>query len=307
VQRERLVPFVVALLAVLALAAGAATLDSATTGSVSGSGDGPGVSGGDGDTVDLGAPPIEESSGEEQLIPQWLGQLLVVIVLVGGLFALLHYIWDEGLDAIKGVALTVLAFTGLLLLIYYGLKAFPTGAPTGEFGFLGRQFQIPEGGGGSSGGASEVAQVASEPSAVVFAVLAAVLVGAVAVVVRSSSDGTDDDAVERVEEDPDPSVQAVGEAAGRAADRIDESGDVDNAVFRAWREMTDPLDLPRETTTPGEFAAAAVDAGMGPDDVGELTRLFETTRYGGRTVDDEREERAVTALRRIERTYGDGR
>nr|WP_305794393.1 DUF4129 domain-containing protein [Halomarina rubra] len=71
--------------------------------------------------------------------------------------------------------------------------------------------------------------------------------------------------------------------------------------------MTTPLDLPRETTTPGEFAAAAVDAGMSRDDVAELTRLFETTRYGGRTVDADREERATTALRRIERTYGGDR
>nr|WP_282594522.1 DUF4129 domain-containing protein [Halomarina salina] len=71
--------------------------------------------------------------------------------------------------------------------------------------------------------------------------------------------------------------------------------------------MTDPLDLSRETSTPGEFAAAAVDAGMSRDDVGELTRLFERTRYGGVAVDEGREQRATTALRRIERTYGDDR
>jgi hypothetical protein len=46
---------------------------------------------------------------------------------------------------------------------------------------------------------------------------------------------------------------------------------------------------------------------MAREDVAELTRLFETTRYGGVAVDEDREQRARSALRRIERTYGDDR
>ncbi|MFD1597698.1 DUF4129 domain-containing protein [Halobellus rarus] len=75
-------------------------------------------------------------------------------------------------------------------------------------------------------------------------------------------------------------------------------------MYRAWVEMTAHLDLDRpQSSTPGEFAAAAVDAGMDPDDVDELTRLFEAVRYGDERVTDARADRAVAALRRIESAY----
>jgi hypothetical protein len=44
---------------------------------------------------------------------------------------------------------------------------------------------------------------------------------------------------------------------------------------------------------------------MAPDDVRELTRLFERVRYGGESATAAREERAVQVLRRIESTYGE--
>jgi hypothetical protein len=104
----------------------------------------------------------------------------------------------------------------------------------------------------------------------------------------------------------DPDVAAVARAAGRAADRIAGDAAVDNEVFRAWAAMTDALDLESpETVTPAAFEAAAVDAGMTPDDVAELRRLFEEVRYGGQSPSDERERQAVSALRRIEDEYGD--
>nr|WP_267902950.1 DUF4129 domain-containing protein [Halomarina oriensis] len=292
----------------MALAAGAATLDSATTGPVSSGGDESGLGSGDSGAVDFGAPPTEEAEEQPQLIPTWLAQLLIAAVFLVGFAALIHYVLEEGLDAIKGIALTVVALTAVILFVYYLLRSLAGAQSSGQRGILGRERpQFPGGGGGGGGGAAEVTQVATDPSAVVLAVLAVVLVGAVAVVVRSAADSTDEAEVDPVVDDPDPTVREVGEAAGRAADRIDASGDVDNAIYRAWREMTDPLDVPRETSTPGEFATAAVDAGMSREDVRELTDLFETTRYGGVAIDDEREERAVTALRRIERTYGGDR
>ncbi|MFC6961587.1 DUF4129 domain-containing protein [Halocatena marina] len=42
---------------------------------------------------------------------------------------------------------------------------------------------------------------------------------------------------------------------------------------------------------------------MARDDVEELTTLFEATRYGNVDVSEEREQRALAALRRIEREY----
>ena len=300
-------PLGVALLAVLALAVGAATLDSASSGSFTGSGEGTGLTDGDQRSADLGSPPAESTS-EGGLFPTWLAQLLVALILVAGFVGLLEWVRRDGLDFVKKVVLGAFALAGILIVVYYLLEWFARAASSaGESGLLGDlRPELPSGGGGGSG--SEVTQVASDPSVVMLAIVAIILVGAVAVVLRSlSGDGDDDDPVVPEPDDPDPSVQQVGEAAGRAADRIDATGDVENAVYRAWREMTDPLDLSRETSTPGEFAAAAVDAGMSREDVGELTRLFESTRYGGVAVDEGREERATTALRSIERTYGDGR
>jgi hypothetical protein len=101
---------------------------------------------------------------------------------------------------------------------------------------------------------------------------------------------------------------ALGEIAGRAADRIETgaSGESENEVYRAWGEMTHHLDIENtETTTAREFQRAAVEAGMAPDDVRELTQLFERVRYGGEAATEDREQRAVAVLRRIESTYGD--
>lgn len=94
---------------------------------------------------------------------------------------------------------------------------------------------------------------------------------------------------------------AVGRAAGRAAERIAAANvPVDNAVYRAWLEMTRHLDIENpETTPPQEFAGAAVEAGLDEDDVAELTELFTDVRYGGKGAAD-REDRAVAILRRID-------
>lgn len=101
-------------------------------------------------------------------------------------------------------------------------------------------------------------------------------------------------------------LDGVARVAGEAADRIEDSDvDTENAVFEAWRDMTSHLDVPDwRTTTPAEFRAAALDAGMSADDVATLTDLFRAVRYGGAEPTEEREERAIRALRSIEETYG---
>lgn len=113
--------------------------------------------------------------------------------------------------------------------------------------------------------------------------------------------------VERGTDEGDDAVdlEAVGRAAGDAADRI-ESGSAEastNEVYRAWDEMTGLLQVPDpDVLAPDEFEQRAVDAGMAPEDVRELTRLFEEVRYGDRDP-AAREDRAVAALRRIEAAY----
>lgn len=71
----------------------------------------------------------------------------------------------------------------------------------------------------------------------------------------------------------------------------------DNDVYRAWRTMVSELDVPYdETTTPREFARAAIRAGAATDPVERLTDLFGRVRYGAAEPTNEREDRARDAL-----------
>jgi len=110
------------------------------------------------------------------------------------------------------------------------------------------------------------------------------------------------------DETPDRAAAAVGDAAGRAADRLlaDTDAAITNEVYRAYQEMTRPLAVDQPaSTTPREFAAAAIDAGLDPDDVETLTDLFERVRYGAEPLSEEDRDRVVAVLRRIEDAYAD--
>ena len=129
-----------------------------------------------------------------------------------------------------------------------------------------------------------------------------VLVGAVGMMYRSMSE--EDVVVPSEDIDDEPDLDEFAAAAGRAADRIEEHAvDVDNAVYRAWVEMTDLIEVDNpDVYSPGEFAETAVDLGMDESDVSELTNLFNEVRYGDRDAST-REDRAVSVLRNIESAY----
>lgn len=120
-----------------------------------------------------------------------------------------------------------------------------------------------------------------------------------ATTIRGSGESTGAD----VEPD-EPATADVARTAGQAADRIETANvPADNAVYRAWYEMTELLDVESpETTVPEDFAGAAIGIGLDRDHVEELTDLFRDVRYGGERP-DRREDRAVEVLRRIERSY----
>jgi hypothetical protein len=108
-----------------------------------------------------------------------------------------------------------------------------------------------------------------------------------------------------IEDEPEePETADFARAAGRAADRIEETDvAVDNAVYRAWLEMTGLLNIEDpDTTAPRDFVHAATDVGLEEADVSELATLFNEVRYGGKSPEN-REERALNVLRNIERTY----
>jgi len=145
------------------------------------------------------------------------------------------------------------------------------------------------------------------PPEAVLGALGVVLVGIAAVLLRASGDQSVA-AVDRTasaSDDGDPiTPRDIGLAAGRAADRLEgQDAAVDNEVYRAWWELTGLCSVPDpDTATPREFADAAVAVGLDEAEVGELTRLFEDVRYGEADA-DRREERAISAFRSLEAAY----
>jgi len=193
------------------------------------------------------------------------------------------------------VVLVLVAIIGAAI-----VRFVPMGAPPTPSGNVSAPMTNASGGGGGTGG---TASGPSLVSVVLVVVIGVALVGtAVAAKRRTGDDDAETD--DATDSETGGSAVAVGRAAGRAADRIEAATDLDNEVFRAWREMTDHLDVSRpETQTAREFERAAVAAGMTSEDVGALTDLFERARYDDYAVDDDDEAHAVELLRRIEDRY----
>ena len=306
-DRDTVRPVVLALLAVVAIGLAAATLDSAVvTDSSGGFGFGPPSS-------DAGAPGGQQpefnfgnqsSSGQ---LPRFVPCIPVLdtwwaITAILGAFGLGAYVAYRRLGGIGLVA--YVGPVGVPLLLAHSLLTIcsPPAQDLRQSLFEpGNVSMAPDGGSGAPG--SGTGTSVFDPSTLLIVGLGVALVAAVVLLfVSSSGDDPEPDPDETVPEPED--LRAVGQAAGEAADRIESSTDVDNEVYRAWREMTDHLDVSNpQSSTPAEFAAAAVDAGLDREDVEELTSLFEAVRYGGESATDERERRAIEALRRIEREY----
>ncbi len=231
-------------------------------------------------------------------------EILAVLAFVVGVAALIGFQRDGILGAIATAVVALLPI-GTFVLFLFATCVIETGEAASDTGFLGGQ-----GSGGGSGLTGAATQLSAPQIAASLLLLLTVGGALVAVVVgRGDDEDEEEDDWTVPEQDVDHEVaydlDRIGAAAGAAADRIDADADVSNEVFRAWREMTRHLRVDRPAaSTPAEFADAAVDAGMDPDDVAELTDLFEAVRYGGQTATDERARRARAALRRIERTYG---
>ena len=230
--------------------------------------------------------------------------------------------WLDTLPVKLGLVLGVLLVAGIVAYrtkeILFGLMLLPaisfftyfvylilTACGTLELNFGGGLgfSSANQGGNNSSGGSMGQAAdaVASQPSLLLGIILVVIIAAAIVLLVVATGD-SGEAADEQSEPEPEPempNISAVGRAAGAAADRIAGEADAGNEVYRAWAEMTEYLavDGP-ESSTPAEFAEAAIDAGMAPDDVRELTALFEEVRYGTEAATEDRESRAVAALRR---------
>lgn len=226
--------------------------------------------------------------------------VLVVAILIAGLCAL--YVITNPLEnilVVAGICTGVAVLLGILLLSSNLLEPQSVGPPSPAE----PESQTPEIDGSDGPGGSDLN----------FLVFSVILIGTWFLVFALSllftrSPAAAEDSQPR-DEEPDvrgDTPAAVGEAAGEAATKIANADDADleNQIYRAWLEMIEllPVEASR-STTPREFAAAAVDAGLDRDDVEELTELFESVRYGAAETTADREERAVQTLRRFESTY----
>lgn len=292
--RRTVTAALVAAIGVLAVGLAAATLTSTV---VPESGVGGGGTGGDGGGSGFGAPPPEERPIESIEIP-FLGELVLLLLVLSVLVAL-GYVIAYRREVIP-VLVAATAVAGAIWLLFYlvsdvfGAGSLPMWGPANRSGF----------GGGLGGGTAGSGGTVRAPL-VTFMLFGVVVLGALLVVARSSALRSRlDDRLDDTDGDTDPETEAIGRAAGRAADRIEDGEDFDNDIYRAWQEMTSLLDVSRpDATTPREFSAAAVDAGMASDDVRELTRLFEDVRYGDDSPTPSRERRAVRVFRRLETEY----
>ncbi|MBN1956096.1 MAG: DUF4129 domain-containing protein [Anaerolineae bacterium] len=100
-----------------------------------------------------------------------------------------------------------------------------------------------------------------------------------------------------------PLEQLAGEAQD-ALEALQAGENLRDVVLRCYYEMlrisSEQRGLQREkTTTPREFERYLVEAGMPGEQVQQLTRLFESVRYGAKTPDKLQEQQAVTCLTAI--------
>jgi hypothetical protein len=300
-RNELLVRLVAAVAGIVAIALAAAAVRSPleTGGSGGAGGDG------DGEGAGTGQPPPEPTEGGD--VPAFLEYLVYLVVALVAI-ALVWYLLANRREAVRLIAIGLVVLAVVFGLAYaitalggIPLEDQPIEEPANE-----ADGALEEGGDPGDGESDTQDAFPTGPLLAILALLTAVFVGGLAL----SRGG--DDAATGIEPAPEKTTAvesdavAVGSAAGRAADRIDDGTAVENEIYRAWREMTDPLDVDRpETSTPREFTDAAVDAGLERDDVEELTRLFEDVRYGDVEATEGMEARAVSVLRRIEVEYGE--
>lgn len=211
-----------------------------------------------------------------------------------GIFYLIYRRWGSGVALLSAYGLAPFLTMG-----YFLLTACVDGDPGG-----GEPGEDPQSSIVGDLAGSTVAPPESSPL-IIAAIMGLIFVG-LAVLVWSSLGESEEDLLVDDEEDGPLDMEEFAAAARAAADRLESANaDVDNEVYRAWSQMTTLLSVDDPaTSTPGEFAAAAIAGGIAPTYANELTELFEEVRYGHRDPKGEREERAIEIFRAIEQEYG---
>ncbi len=292
-RRRRLLLAGLALLVVLGVGLGAAGLEEIRLSSASGSG---GVDTDEpvdvGDTV-RGATSEADSQGA-RMSPYWVLGFFVLMLLASVAVA-----WHRDvITAWTAMAVMIVVFVFLVFVGDLGQLELATTNSSANVTEPPNQSSLGSGSGTEPG--SSPPATALPTGLLVFL---GFIVGLSAVLGFSRADAGDDEdeAGEAGEAADEETVVDIGAAAGQAADRMAESGDLDNPVYEAWRDMTAALDDPDERTlTPAEFRDRAVAAGLPREPVGDLTDVFREVRYGQATATEGRVGAAESALRQVE-------
>lgn len=306
-DRGNLIPIVVALVCIVSMGMAASTLLSAQ------------VIGGDGEPTPIdttrpmdqigqdnpqdpddfeGDPAeIDEGSGISGMttcVPM-LDTSSALLGVLAGFFAFVYLVYHRFNIAIG--MLTGWTVFPPIMLVYFILTDCTSRGDEG-LGTIGGAGAVP-----LENAGSQLVPISDIPVWVIPLLVGTVVLGTAFVLYRSAD--TDEIVIpEDGDEEDDPDLDSFARAAGRAADRIEEHNvDADNAVYQAWVEMTELLNIENpETYTAGEFADAATRLGMASSDVSELTTLFNEVRYGGKDAET-REGQAINVLRDIESQY----
>jgi hypothetical protein len=288
-RRRRLLLAALALLVVLGLALGAASLDEVHLSSAGG------TSGYDADEpVQIGDTQRAPHSGgatNTNEIPFWF----FVSVYVLGVFATVALAWRRDVQTVW-LAMTVLIAVFVLLTFLGGMGGYDFATNSSA--------QVSEVPNDSQLGSGTGTEPNNSPPASALPTAALVFIGFLLgmVALLSFSRGSTQEEEDDGDEEPADAatVASIGAAAGRAADRI-EGSTGDNAVYEAWRDMRAALEDEEDPTlTPAEFRDRAIAAGIPPGPAGELTAVFREVRYGHEPATESRVAAAEAALREVE-------
>ncbi|WP_436935519.1 DUF4129 domain-containing protein [Halovenus marina] len=288
-NRRTLAVAVIAALAVLAVGFAAATLSS----TVATESDGVGGNESSEGVVNFQQPTPQETNSSVA-VPQQVGNALFVLFAIGSILSLVYVAkyWRQYLPQLAGVVVLGLLLYGLLLVDFDLPSLLSGGDGRGNLG--GDLFGDGEGRNVGSLSTTEYELLA----------LLGVLVFAVTVYRLQFASGPDRTRERETAPRADQTETAAPFGAQTGVQAVSESkldDSAENEVYRAWEEMVEHLDVDDpDSTTPGEFASAAVDAGMQREDVTDLTHLFEDVRYGGQDPTDSREQQAREIRERID-------
>lgn len=310
-----LLSLALATLCIVALGLGAATLTSTTDTGTTGFGNGDGTVGnGDGEQTDSEpdaterdrGEPVEQTQDEDCIAGYNATELTGFLLLFAFVVSMVVFIQQGSLMPAM-ITFPMLAiplwFASLILLTFMGCAA-PGAEMAAENVDRMPLGEVTEEENGSDGdGESAPLSVRFGMVGILAVIITALLLVALYIQRRDTDTVPDDPELERSVPDP----EELGAVAGSTADDLEEEADFENAIYQAWKEMTDILDADSpETSTPREFAEEARSAGLAETDVTELTALFESVRYGTAEPTPAQEQRAIDTLRRIETTYEKG-